>query len=188
MNIGSLVRPRIVECAIELFGDKGFDGVAMADLASGAKTTKATVYRLFDHRKSKVYTVAVREAVHRASEAVEECRFLLEDATLDLTGRIQPVLHFWYRTLGRKEARLLQQVLMHDSKNRKLAREPLEKMVERLAKALEQVRPKGKSPEVLRDIASNQVDALFQIKVSGGDDAETRVKNSIHAFLELLFG
>jgi AcrR family transcriptional regulator len=185
MNVGSVVRPRLVEAAIELFGAKGYDGVAIADLASAANTTGATVYRLFQHKKSKVYSVAVREAVYRAHQAVEECKFLLEDATGDVGVRIGFVLQFWYQAFGKKEARLLQQVLMADSKNRKLAREALHKMADRLAKALE-MGAKRKDPELLREIARAVIDGLFQIKVSG-DESENWVRSRINAFVELLF-
>lgn len=186
MNVGSVVRPRLVEVAIQLFGDKGYDGVSVADLAVAANTTGATVYRLFSHRKSKLYSVAVREAVARAHEAVDECEFLFDDTGADLAGRIGQALRLWDRKLGVKEARLLQQVLIADSKHRKLARAPLNKMAGHLSKALEKSFIANKGREFLYEAASTQIDALLQLKIAEQAD-EGSVKKRINVFLELVF-
>lgn len=190
MVYGSVVRPRLVEAAIELFGDKGFNGVAMSELASFAHTTGATVYRLFSHKKEKVYSVAVHEAIHRALEAAEKSVsfWLKTRGETDEAFRCGKALRMWYECLGKKEARLLQQVLLGDRKHRKLARTPLDKMSDHLAKALEQTSAKTRhTAEALRELAETEVDALFQIKVSHIDDSLERVERRVDTFLKVLF-
>lgn len=187
MVVGSVVRPRLVEAAIELFGVHGYEGVNMRQLAKAAQTTAGTLYRLFSRKKQKVYEAAVREAVNRTLKGVAQSVFLLVDDAEreEAASRIGKALRAWYSSLGQNEARLLQQVEIADPKHRKLTRTPLEKMAEHLTRILGQMRLEIK-PSLLHEYAGGVVDALFRLKISNYDDAEQRMEDRVNVFVALL--
>ncbi len=179
MVVGSVVRPRIVDAAIELFGVYGYEGVNMRQLAHAAKTTTGTLYRLFSSKKEKVYGVAVNEAVNRALKAVAESVFVLLDnpEAEDFLSMIGQALKLWYSALGQAEARLLMQVEIADPKFRQSARMPLEKITNHIAKALRKAVPHKKLD--MHVIAQGVIAALFQVKISEHSDSGKRQMESL---------
>jgi AcrR family transcriptional regulator len=172
MVVGSVVRPRVIEAAIQLFGLHGFRGVNMRELAKAARTTPGTVYRLFRSDR-KLYAVAVNTAINRALEAVAKSVFVLVDNPdkEDALAMVGKALKLWYDSLGQAEARLLVQVEIADALHRKLARTPVDKMASHVAKSLHAALPETKL-EMLA-IANCLLGALVQMKISEqGSDTE----------------
>lgn len=173
MVIGSVVRPRVIEAAIRLFGQNGFQGVNMRHLAAESATTAGTVYRLFKSDR-RIYSAAVNTAVDRALEAVAKSVFVLVDNpdSEDALAMVGQALKLWYGALGQAEARLLMQVEIADTKFRQSARTPLEKMTHHIAKALRRAVPHHKLD--MHVIAQGVMAALFQIKISEHPDSGKR--------------
>jgi len=53
-------RDELLEAAFEVFGEKGFSGASMLDIATRAKASKATLYGRFDS-KEKLFATLLRE-------------------------------------------------------------------------------------------------------------------------------
>jgi TetR/AcrR family transcriptional repressor of mexJK operon len=53
-------RGELLEAAFEVFGEKGFSGASMLDIATRAKASKATLYGRFDS-KEKLFATLLRE-------------------------------------------------------------------------------------------------------------------------------
>lgn len=168
----SIVRPRAIEAAIRTFGSRGYAGVNIRDLAKAAKTTPATLYHLFGNKKEDIYKIAVTTARDRALDAVALSVFVLVDNTDedDAVAVIGRAMRVWYNGFGQAEARLLLQVEIADSKYRRLARDPFEKMANHLATALQKAPIGTKTKTVtkgnMHSVAKVLVSALFFFKVS----------------------
>lgn len=171
MNAGSsVVRPRLIEAAIQLYGLYGFNGVNMRQLAKAAHTTTGTLYRLFGHDR-KLYAAAVKMAISRVLEAVVKSVFLLADNpdNNDALALVGQALELWYNSLGQAETRLLMHIEFSDASHRKLAWTPLHKMTNHVARSLQSALP-GTTLEVFT-IAQSWIAALVQLKISEHSDA-----------------
>jgi AcrR family transcriptional regulator len=164
MVVGSIVRPRILETAIRLFGLYGRNGVNMRALVKAAHTTPGTVYIMFKS-KEKLYEAAVTASINRALEAVAKSVFVFVDKNDDddILSMVGNALKLWYSGLGQAEARVLMQVEMADPRWRQRARVPLEKMAHHLATALQKARH-GSKTDAHQD-AQNALATLFKYKV-----------------------
>jgi AcrR family transcriptional regulator len=61
-------RARILEVACELFGERGFDAVSVADLAAASGISTGLIYYHFTDKQT-LYETAVRESVHLLEDA-----------------------------------------------------------------------------------------------------------------------
>jgi AcrR family transcriptional regulator len=188
MLVGSsTVRPRAIEAAIRIFGSRGYAGVNMRDLAKAAKTTPASIYRLFGNKKEDIYKVAVTTARDRALDAVALSVFVLVDHTDedDAVAVIGRAMRVWYNGFGQAEARLLLQVEIADSRYRKLARGPFEKMANHLATALQKAQTGTKKGD-MQDVAKILLSALFFLKVSEHESERQQIDDIVNQLVLLV--
>lgn len=185
MSVGSVVRPRVIEAAIQLYGLHGFSGVNIRQLAKTARTTSASIYRLFRSDR-KLYAAAVNMAISRALEAVAKSVFVLVDNldNNDALAMVGQALELSYNSLGQAEARLLMQVDIADASHRKLARTPLDKMTNHVARSLKAALP-GTTLEVFT-IAKGLIAALVQMKVSEQDSDAGQAARLVGQYVLLL--
>lgn len=169
MRVGSDVRPRLVEAAIELFAQRGFYGVTYLDLAKRAKTTSPTIFRIFKV-KDQVFEAALDKASERFPDAA---KFMYSVYQKRKTGQpvedaVTAAVLDWYAQLSPEVARLLQQA--HFSNNKKWEEKgylPLYKIIDALAAVLEAELPKDSNQTSgIRVAAAALIFALFQFKIA----------------------
>lgn len=183
---GSTIEPIILQNAIELFGDGGYDGVSTRDLARAAKTTESSIYRLYKS-KEKLYEASIKDVGKRAQGSMGQV--LLSIARSGQGGprkQIADTVRGWYTSLLRADARVLQQVLKqvhaYDKKYRDLAHGPISEIVaivsgqlQSLLKATDGV---GLSTELL-------IWSLFELKVTQVNDQPTKQESEkVNALIE----
>src|SRR5438552_2925135 len=109
----SRLKPIILEKAILLFGERGYEGVTTGDLAKAANANEASIFQQFESKQG-LYRAALTEITSHAERA-------LGKALLDIfvARKSQPprqfafeVLRLWYLSLPQPMARFLQQVLI----------------------------------------------------------------------------
>jgi len=133
------VEPIILQAAIKLFGQYTFNGVTMRALTKEARVQEPAIYLWFDS-KENLYAQAVNAVVTQASAEFQ--RFVVRIfATGELTqARILQAVTDWYAAMPEANARLLHQVLISDQKRDKVAREPLDNIVDTIARGLDQLK------------------------------------------------
>jgi len=131
------VEPIILQAAIKLFGLYSFSGVTMRALTKEARVQEPAIYLWFDS-KENLYAQAVNAVVTQASAEFQ--KFVVKVfATGELTPtRLVQAVSDWYATIPEANARMLHQVLISDQKRDKVAREPLDNIVDTIARGLEQ--------------------------------------------------
>ena len=72
------VETRILEAAISLFGERGYEGVSISDLEAGAKATRSTLFQWFGS-KEKLFERALEEAVKRLLQPGDFALVLFEN-------------------------------------------------------------------------------------------------------------
>jgi AcrR family transcriptional regulator len=166
---GSTIEPIILQTAVELFGNGGYDGVSTRDLARAAKTTESSIYRLFKS-KEKLYEAAIKDVGHRAQEAMG--RVLVSIASGghgDPRHQIAGTVRGWHESLLRVDARVLQQVLKqvhpYDRKLRDLGIGPIQQIINIVAG---QLQPQLKSKDGAGPSTEMLIWALFELKVMQG--------------------
>src|SRR6185503_21237519 len=55
-------REQILDCALELFANKGYHGASIADVCTRAKIGRATLYQYFDDKRDVLMALADRIA------------------------------------------------------------------------------------------------------------------------------
>ena len=162
----SVLKPKILEEAIVLFGTRGYQGVTTRDLAKASSTDRGSIYRLFK-TKENLYLEALEEVTQRAEE--ELGRILVgmyaEKKNQDVAYFVEQTARRWYATLPQSSARLLQQVLIGDHKRRDIAAAPIGRVITTLGAALEQ-KGKGTEASEAKEGVETLVWHLFQYKVS----------------------
>ena len=166
----SKVEPVLLDCAVRLFGDSGYEGVGSRALAAAAKSTETSMYRLFGS-KDNLYQKAVEIAVERAHRVagLVVARVMGEPPPHTLNSLCAIALG-WHAELGRPDARLIHQVLKQvtklDVKLKEKAAVPLSQITNILAR---QLQTSGESlarePEAAVRIMEPLVLALFHYKV-----------------------
>ena len=107
----STIKPIILKHAIELFGDRGYDGVSTRDLAAAAKTVESSIYRLYQS-KENLYQVAIKDVGKRAQEGMGQVLLsIARGGQGDPRKQIAETVRGWYDSLLQADARVLQQVL-----------------------------------------------------------------------------
>lgn len=104
-------RGEILEAAAKVFGDKGFEGTRMDDIAAEAGLAKATVYVYFDS-KDEIYEATVEQALKEITALTEEQIALAKDFAGRLRAFVTVRLSYW------REKHLLYRVI--SSMNREM--------------------------------------------------------------------
>ena len=138
------VEPIILQAAIKLFGLYTFNGVTMRALTKESRVQEPAIYLWFQS-KENLYTKAVNAVAGQASQ--EFTNFVVKlfaGSGEPIPSRIAEAVNEWYASIPETNARLLQQVLVSDQKRDKTARESLDKVVEMIAKGLDQQKRRGR--------------------------------------------
>jgi AcrR family transcriptional regulator len=137
------VEPIILQAAIKLFGQYGFNGVTNRALTREARVQEPAIYLWFDS-KENLYTQAINAVVAHANAEFQ--KFVMSVfASGELTpARLVQAVGDWYTAIPETHARLLQQVLVSDQKRDKIAREPLDNIIGTIARALDQQKKASK--------------------------------------------
>lgn len=137
------VEPIILQSAIKLFGQYSFNGVTMRALTKEARVQEPAIYLWFKS-KENLYAQAVNAVVTQASAEFQ--KFVVQVfATGELTpSRIVQAVSDWYAAIPEPNARLLHQVLLSDQKQDKVAREPLDNIVDTIARGLDRQKRTGR--------------------------------------------
>lgn len=61
-------RQRLLDCALELFSQRGYDAVGVREVVEAASVTKPTLYHYFDSKRGLLDAVLQREAGHLLSD------------------------------------------------------------------------------------------------------------------------
>lgn len=131
------VEPIILQAAIKLFGLYTYNGVTLKDLTKEARVQEPAIYLWFEN-KENLYAQAVNAVVAHATQEFSNFVVKLFAGSGEPTAaRIAEVVGEWYSSIPEAYVRLLHQVLVSDQRRDAVAREPLEKVVEMIAKSLE---------------------------------------------------
>ncbi len=87
---------RILEAALELFGEKGFESTTVAALCEAAEVSEATLYDYFDS-KDHVHSATAELYTRRELERVSVVREFIHDPREKLRVVIQAFLEFYER-------------------------------------------------------------------------------------------
>jgi AcrR family transcriptional regulator len=176
------VEPDILEAAIELFGLYSFNGVTTRDLAKRADVVEGAIYQWFDN-KENLYLQAVSAVITQTNQQFTQFVMKVFGSSEDLDpARIAEAVRAWYDAIPRPAARLLLQVLISDDKRNKLAREPLDQIINAVAKTLDRQKKANKklNPQAA---AKTLVRSLFWGKVIEGKAAEPEVNQILQQWL-----
>lgn len=123
----------MIQAAIKLFGQSGYNGVTTRDVAKEVKAMESNVYRLFGS-KGKMYHEALQTVVDRSVdelayywELTDPARIRSAAVQLNFLGVMLEAARSWYQSLSQSGARMLQWALTSDSQNHDLARLPLQR-------------------------------------------------------------
>lgn len=160
------IEPILVDAAIRLFGESGYEGVTTRDVAQSAGVYEYNVYRLFKSKEG-LYVRALKTVVDRS--LLDMKQFAREypkhsDKKDKLGSFLRAAIHRWYFSLSQDGARMLQQVMISDKRRRDRAFEPMANIINIVAKAIGQRKPKVSFDPRTR--AEALVMMLFQLKVS----------------------
>jgi AcrR family transcriptional regulator len=169
------IEPILVDAAIRLFGESGYDGGTTRDVAQVAGVYEYNIYRLFKS-KERLYVKALTTVVD--GSLLDMKQFVRQypkqlDKKNKLAWFLHAAIHRWYSSLSREGARMLQQVMIKDKRRRDRAFEPLASIINVVAKAIGQKKPKVNFDPKTR--AESLVMALFQLKVSFADPAKNEL-------------
>jgi AcrR family transcriptional regulator len=176
----SVVEPRLIMAAIELYGEYGFKSVSCNDLAKGARCAQWNVYRLFGGKKG-LYKRAIEEVVAASMKSMAELALtLFSDKTqksTDQTKLISEFVHHWYSSLSLSGARLLSQARIDkDISTKTQANLPLEKLIGILEKRIEE---SSKDSTIdARTRAELLVRSLLDLKVTYAARKDNRAKEN----------
>ena len=82
-----LTKERIVECAIALFAERGYDATTMGDIGEGADVSRATVFNYFPRKED-----IISEVFRRRREELDALITEATDATTSTHDRLRRVL------------------------------------------------------------------------------------------------
>lgn len=161
------VEPRLLEAALSLFADHGYSGVTTRELARKAKTTEASIYRLYQS-KERVFEITLNGVVDRALDPAQLLMMIFENKKKQpLPTLLAAAVQKWYASLPAQAARLL--LYAYLSKNeawRAKAQASIEKIIEILATSMEtEAKKPGARKFNPRVAAHTLILALFQYKI-----------------------
>jgi AcrR family transcriptional regulator len=85
-------RRRVLDRAVDLFAERGFDDVTMAEIAEAANVARATVFNYFGSKHALVETLT--------ESVIEVFRDMLDDALADTTTPTPDLLRHLYENMG----------------------------------------------------------------------------------------
>jgi AcrR family transcriptional regulator len=167
----STVRPVLLEKAIMLFGERGYNGVTTRDLARAADIAEGSIYNMFKS-KENLYIAALEDVTSRTQDELGQMLLALyaEQKNQSASHFIGQVARAWYQSISREAARFLQQVMISDQGRQNKARKAIEQVVATIASALAE-KTKGRSAAHAQESAETLILALFQLKVTLPDGA-----------------
>jgi AcrR family transcriptional regulator len=131
------VQPDITQAAIKLFGLCTFKGVTTRALAKEARVQEPALYAWFPNKES-MYLQAVNAVIAQMNQEFTKFMFTMFSGSEEPTpARVIEALRTWCASIPGPNARLLVQVLVSDDKHSNIAREPLNQIVNTLARTLE---------------------------------------------------
>jgi AcrR family transcriptional regulator len=159
------VKQAILETAIRLFGERGYDGVTTKTLAKAAGVNEGSIYNHYES-KDDLYRKALREIISHSGEALGKMLLGIHTGphSRDVRQFLTEVVHAWYLSIPQPAARFLQQVMIADQERGQQAYQPIAQIINIMVSALRE-KSTGKSPSHMRDSAETLVSALFQRKV-----------------------
>lgn len=97
-SYGPLELPRILECALDLFAEKGYHGTSVRDIARAVDVTVPAIYYHYRNKQDLLVTMimsSIDDVLERAQQAVEEAGPAPDDRLSALVEAI--VLYMAYR-------------------------------------------------------------------------------------------
>jgi AcrR family transcriptional regulator len=85
-------RRRVLDRAVDLFAERGFDDVTMTEIAEAANVARATVFNYFGSKYALVETLT--------ESVIEVFRDMLDDALADTTTPTPDLLRHLYENMG----------------------------------------------------------------------------------------
>jgi AcrR family transcriptional regulator len=99
------VRARVLDAAVELFAQQGYDGTSVAQVVAAAGVAKGGFYHHFASKEALLYEVygdlitrqlaAMDEIVARGAPPAETLRELITDLVASTAASARPALVFW---------------------------------------------------------------------------------------------
>jgi AcrR family transcriptional regulator len=176
------VQPEILQAAIKLFGLYSLKGVTTRALAKEARVAEPAIYMWFKS-KDNLYLQAVNTVVAQTNQEFARFAMTIFGGSDEPTpARIEEAVRTWYAAIPKPSARLLLQVLVSDDRHSSMAREPLDQLINALAKTLEQRRKTDRkfNPKAA---AKTLIRALFWGKVLEGKTAEQDFDETLQQWL-----
>jgi AcrR family transcriptional regulator len=176
------VKPDIMQAAIKLFGLHTYKGVTTRALAKEARVQEPSLYAWFTN-KENIYLQAVNTVIAQTNQEFTKFMFTMFGGAEEPTpARVVEALRTWCASIPGPNARLLVQVLVSDDKHSSIAREPLEQIVNTLARTLERQKKANRkfSPHAA---AKTLVRALLWGKVIESKTAEHDMDEVLQQFL-----
>jgi AcrR family transcriptional regulator len=172
------IEPKLIEAAISLFGEFGFEGVTTRALAERAGVMEYNIYRLFK-TKGRLYLKALNFVVDRSINEMAD--FVLNypgqaDKRDELGSHVYAAVHRWYSSLSRDGARLLQHAMISDREGRDRAFAPMKNIINIVTKSIKGPR-KAKVDFDPKTRSEALIMTLFQVKVSYSGPPEHEMKD-----------
>lgn len=170
------VRERIADSALRAFAERGFAGASMAQIAQGAGTATANVYRYFPDKDALFAAVVPQALADRHDELLDARVAALAGPRRDALRRAEELLAFWSAN------RLAVVVLLTRAEGTGFAGYP-QAFVDRLADHVERrddVRPDATTRELLRVVFDGTRRAIAAILLAHEDPAE--IRRLIHGY------
>ena len=192
--MASKVQPKILAAGIELFSDFGYYGVTTRDLAKKAKTTEASVYRLFVS-KEKLFEQALQNVIDHSLDPGQFLLALFDNAQggkQEFSSVMSSVLRRWYASLAQKSARLLTQAYFVKPKLRHITASPyapIDKIIEILASAIARERGPHSAKGKAKITATAIILTLLHFKITSASACNSKqeaefVENFIQLWLQ----
>ena len=161
----SSLTTRILEAAIALFAERGFDGVSLTDLETKAKVTRTSIYQQFGS-KEKLFEDALTLAITRLLDPGAFVMMIFENRNRQpLPALLRSAVEQWYAAMSSETARLLIYASLSGNKKwRDTALVPVERIIQLLATGMERELKKKSSFRPVT-AAKSLVLALLQYKV-----------------------
>lgn len=156
---------KLVEAAIRLFAERGFDGVSITEIEAEAGGTRAAIYQQFGS-KEKLIDEVLRLAISRLLDPGAFVIVIFENRKRQaLPELLRSAVQKWYETMPLETARLLMFAAFSKNKEwREMALAPVERIMELLAAGMErEIKKKGSFRPAVA--AKALVLALLQYKV-----------------------
>lgn len=102
---GGSVRERVLDAAVELFAEQGYDGTSVAQVLARAGVAKGGFYHHFASKEALLYEVygdlierqleSMTAIVRRGLDPAETLRALIDDLVVSTAASARPALVFW---------------------------------------------------------------------------------------------